>query len=58
MSQSSKTMEQHGSKLDDQNESKEEHKYQTDRFQLQIFFGYVHLQEKTYIFVVIAKLKI
>lgn len=34
--QSSESMEQHGHELDNQNQTEEEHKYQTDRFQLQV----------------------
>lgn len=37
-------MEQHGRELDDQNQSEEEDKHQTDGFQLQIFFADVHLE--------------
>lgn len=44
VSQSSETMEQHSSELDDKNERKEKHEYQTNWFQLQIFFWYVYLE--------------
>jgi len=40
-------MEQHGRKLNYQNKGKEEHKYQTNRFQLQILLGDVDLWDET-----------
>lgn len=43
MRNGAESMEQHSSKLDDQNQCEEEHKHQTDRFELQVFFGNVHL---------------
>lgn len=43
MRQGSETMEQHGSKLDHQDQREEEHEHQTDRFQLEILFRDVHL---------------
>lgn len=39
-------MEQHRSELNDQNQSEKEHKHQTDWFELQVFFGDVHLKRK------------
>lgn len=43
MRQGSEAMEQHGRELDDQNQREEEHKHQTDRFQLEVLFRDVHL---------------
>lgn len=43
MRQGSKAMEQHGTKLDHQDQRKEEHEHQTDRFQLEVLFRDVHL---------------
>ena len=39
-------MEQHRYELDHENESKEEHKDQTDGFQLQVLFLNMNLQNK------------
>lgn len=47
MRQCSESMEQHSSKLNDQNESKEKYKHQTDGLQLQIFLGNVNLNFET-----------
>lgn len=44
MRNSSKSMEQHGSELNDENQSEEEHKHQTNRFELKVFFRDVHLK--------------
>lgn len=38
------TMEQHRSKLDDQNQCKEEHEHQTNRLELKILFRDVNLR--------------
>lgn len=43
MRQRSESMEQHGRELDDQNQSEEEDKHQSDGFQLQIFLADVYL---------------
>lgn len=43
MSQGSEAMEQHSRELYDQNQGEEEHKHQTNRFQLQILLGYMYL---------------
>lgn len=43
MGQSSKSMEQHGHKLDDQDQREEEHKHQSNGLQLQVLFADVHL---------------
>ena len=43
MGQSSKSMEQHGHKLDDQDQCEEEHKHQSNGLQLQVLFADVHL---------------
>lgn len=43
VSQGTETMEQHGRKLDHQNQREEEHKYQTNRFQLKVLLADVHL---------------
>lgn len=39
MGQCSKTMEQHGHKLDNKNQAEEEDENQTDRFELQVLFS-------------------
>lgn len=44
MRNSSKAMEQHGRELNDQNQRKEEHENETNRFKLQIFFCDVNLK--------------
>lgn len=44
MRDGSKSMEQHGSKLNDQNQREEEHKNQTNGLELQVFFCDVHLE--------------
>lgn len=46
MGQSSKPMEQHGCELDDQNQGEEEHKHQSNRFQLQILFADMNLNSR------------
>lgn len=43
MRQCSEAMEQHGHKLDDQNEGEKEHKHETDGLQLQILLADVDL---------------
>lgn len=43
MRECAETMEQHGRKLYYQNQGKEEHKDETNRLQLQILLGNVHL---------------
>lgn len=42
-----KSVEQHGGKLNDQDQGEEEHKHQTDGFQLQIFLGDDNLEGDT-----------
>lgn len=46
MRECTETMEQHGRKLYNQNQGKEEDKDKTDRLQLQILLGNVHLYEE------------
>lgn len=46
MRNSSKAMEQHRRELNNQNQSEEEHKHQTNRFKLQVFFSDVNLKHK------------
>lgn len=43
--QCSEAMEQHGRKLDHQNEREEEHEHQTDGFQLEVLLRDQHLRE-------------
>lgn len=43
MGNRSEPMEHHGAELNDQNQRKEEHEHQSDRFQLQVLLGNVHL---------------
>lgn len=43
MGQGAETMEQHGNELDDQNQTEEEHKHQTDGLELQVLFANQHL---------------
>lgn len=45
MRQGSESMEQHSRKLDDQDQREEEHEHQTDRFQLEVLFRDVHLDD-------------
>ena len=43
MGQRAEAMEQHGRELDNQDEREEEHKHETDRLQLEVFFRDVDL---------------
>lgn len=45
MGQCSKTMEQHGHKLDNKNQAEEEDENQTNRFELQVLFSDQNLHE-------------
>lgn len=44
MRKRAEAMEQHGRELDDQDKGEEEHKHQTDRFQLQELFADMDLE--------------
>lgn len=46
MRNGSKSMEQHGSELNNQDQSEEEHEHQTNRLELKILFCDVNLIEK------------